>query len=141
LGKVGAHHPVEVHLDVARQVAELQSLCLFLAKFQQARVLRQHMVEEEVEHRLFLRARYLLDVVWEEEHAIKYLGVGEFLIRMHVQKNATADIFVSRVYGSGYPGITGRGVFSRGFPFYFWPIIWVGAAGGATRAYLYDSEV
>ena len=27
-------------------------------------------------------------------------------------------------YGSGYPGITGRGVAGRGFPFWFWPVVW-----------------
>ncbi len=27
-------------------------------------------------------------------------------------------------YGSGYPGIAGRGVGGRGFPFGFWPIVW-----------------
>ncbi|KAI5999719.1 hypothetical protein EDD15DRAFT_2238329, partial [Pisolithus albus] len=26
--------------------------------------------------------------------------------------------------GSGYPGITGYGVSGRGFPFWFWPVVW-----------------
>ncbi|KAG9310001.1 hypothetical protein JVU11DRAFT_10035 [Chiua virens] len=37
-----------------------------------------------------------------------------------------SQIFGSRTYGSGYPGITGRGVIGRGFPFWFWPIVWTG---------------
>ena len=49
--------------------------------------------------------------------------------------------FVSRAYGSGYPGISGRGVGSRPFPFYFWPVVWGGAAGSANAAYLHNSEV
>jgi hypothetical protein len=47
---------------------------------------------------------------------------------------------VSSTYGSGYPGISGRGVSSRGFPFYFWPVVWGGTAGN-NAAYLHDSEV
>ncbi|KAL0573020.1 hypothetical protein V5O48_008948, partial [Marasmius crinis-equi] len=53
------------------------------------------------------------------------------------------QIFGTRTYGSGYPGITGRGVAGRGFPFYFWPVIWGGAAGiaiGGSAGYLHASE-
>lgn len=35
----------------------------------------------------------------------------------------------------------GRGVAGRGFPFYFWPIAWGGAAGIGTAAYLHSDEV
>ncbi|KAJ7935676.1 hypothetical protein B0H13DRAFT_1949166 [Mycena leptocephala] len=43
-----------------------------------------------------------------------------------------AEVFGSRTYGSGYPGISGRGVANRGFPFYFWPLSFgVGAGSGA----------
>lgn len=35
-----------------------------------------------------------------------------------------ADGLILRTYGSGYPGITGRGVTGRGFPFWFWPVVW-----------------
>lgn len=48
-----------------------------------------------------------------------------------------------RVYGSGYPGAAGRGVVGRGFPFYFWPIVWGGAATGAIVGgthYLHDQD-
>jgi len=48
------------------------------------------------------------------------------------------QVFGSRTYGSGYPGVSGRGVFNRGFPFYFWPVVWGGSAENA--AYLHDSE-
>ncbi|KAL4063005.1 hypothetical protein V8B97DRAFT_1600899 [Scleroderma yunnanense] len=44
-----------------------------------------------------------------------------------------------RTYGSGYPGITGRGVAGHGFPFWFWPIVWGGAAVGV-ESYLDGSE-
>ncbi|KAI6104448.1 hypothetical protein EDD16DRAFT_1730513 [Pisolithus croceorrhizus] len=36
--------------------------------------------------------------------------------------------FGSKTYGSGYPGITGCGVSGRGFPFWFWPVVWSDAA-------------
>ncbi|KAJ7738994.1 hypothetical protein B0H16DRAFT_1664614 [Mycena metata] len=44
-------------------------------------------------------------------------------------------------YGSGYPGIFGRGVSGRGFPFYFWPISWGDGSGySANASYLYDDS-
>ena len=49
-------------------------------------------------------------------------------------------IEIFRVYGSGYPGTTSRGVGGLGFPFYFWPVVWGGAAVGGA-AYLHNSEV
>ncbi|TDL25300.1 hypothetical protein BD410DRAFT_744058 [Rickenella mellea] len=50
------------------------------------------------------------------------------------------QVFGTRTYGSGYPGIAGRGVAGRGFPFLFWPVVWGGGAGLATSAYLHDNE-
>jgi hypothetical protein len=51
------------------------------------------------------------------------------------------SFFIFRQYGSGYPGIVGRGVAGRGFPFVFWPLAWGGVAGVGTAVYLYDIEV
>ncbi|KAF9076787.1 hypothetical protein BDP27DRAFT_1312584 [Rhodocollybia butyracea] len=48
-------------------------------------------------------------------------------------------VYGSRAYGSGYPGSSGLGVAGRGFPFFFWPVVWGGAAVG-TASYLYDHE-
>ncbi|KAJ3716313.1 hypothetical protein DFJ43DRAFT_1227653 [Lentinula guzmanii] len=50
-----------------------------------------------------------------------------------------SQIFGTRTYGSGYPSISGRGVANRGFPFFFWPLVWGGAAGG-TASYLHDEN-
>ncbi|KAF8223832.1 hypothetical protein L208DRAFT_1411362 [Tricholoma matsutake] len=50
------------------------------------------------------------------------------------------QVFGSQQYGSGYPGITGRGVAGRGFPFIFWPLAWGGAIGLGTGAYLHNNE-
>jgi hypothetical protein len=47
------------------------------------------------------------------------------------------DDLIRRTYGSGYPGMTGRGVTGRGFPFWFWPVVWTGYGG----SYLQASEV
>lgn len=49
------------------------------------------------------------------------------------------QIFGSRTYGSGYPGITGHGVSGRGFPFWFWPVVWSDAAA-ESQPYLNGSE-
>ncbi|KAL0573658.1 hypothetical protein V5O48_008304, partial [Marasmius crinis-equi] len=48
------------------------------------------------------------------------------------------QVFGTRQYGSGYPGVVGAGVAGRGFPFYFWPVTWGGAAGVGTAAYLHN---
>lgn len=40
-------------------------------------------------------------------------------------------------YGSGYPNVTGSGTEGRGFPFYFWPVVWAGNGTG----YLYPTDV
>ncbi|KAJ6559162.1 hypothetical protein DFH09DRAFT_521350 [Mycena vulgaris] len=52
------------------------------------------------------------------------------------------QVFGTQTYGSGYPGIPGRGVASRGFPFYFWPLSFgVGGVGGVgTAAYLHSNN-
>lgn len=49
--------------------------------------------------------------------------------------------FAHREYGSGYPGEVGRGVVGRGFPFYFWPVVWRGSANGLDDAYIYTTDV
>ncbi|KAF9259588.1 hypothetical protein L218DRAFT_874410 [Marasmius fiardii PR-910] len=57
-----------------------------------------------------------------------------------------SQIFGTRTYGSGYPGISSRGVTGRGFPFYFWPVVWGGAAASTlavashSDSYLYTDE-
>ncbi|KIM37037.1 hypothetical protein M413DRAFT_448756 [Hebeloma cylindrosporum] len=50
------------------------------------------------------------------------------------------QIFGTRTYGSGYPGIAGRGTSGRNFPFIFWPLAWPIAVGGgaATAVYLHN---
>lgn len=47
-----------------------------------------------------------------------------------------------RTYGSGYPnrGRNNRGTGGLGFPFYFWPITWGGAAGAGGGSYLHNNE-
>lgn len=50
-------------------------------------------------------------------------------------------VLLCRTYGSGYPGFANqRGVAGLGFPFYFWPLVWGGAAFSGAR-YLNDNEV
>ncbi|KAI0266215.1 hypothetical protein BC834DRAFT_875947 [Gloeopeniophorella convolvens] len=47
------------------------------------------------------------------------------------------QVFGTNVYGSGYPGAPSRGVSGLGFPFFFWPAVWGGAATGSA-SYLHD---
>ncbi|KAF8348437.1 hypothetical protein F5887DRAFT_586979 [Amanita rubescens] len=47
-----------------------------------------------------------------------------------------AEIYGTSQYGSGYPNITGPGTTGRGFPFYFWPVVWAGNGTG----YLYPTD-
>ncbi|KAI0942057.1 hypothetical protein AcV7_002590 [Taiwanofungus camphoratus] len=49
------------------------------------------------------------------------------------------EVFGTSQYGSGYPGVTGRGVAGRGFPFIFWPLVW-GEGLGYGANYLFGSE-
>ncbi|KAF9270771.1 hypothetical protein L218DRAFT_889557 [Marasmius fiardii PR-910] len=49
------------------------------------------------------------------------------------------QVYGTSQFGSGYPGVPGRGVANRGFPFFFWPVAWGGVGlGGA--AYLHNNE-
>ncbi|KAG6874933.1 hypothetical protein C0992_005916 [Termitomyces sp. T32_za158] len=52
------------------------------------------------------------------------------------------QIYGTRDYGSGYPGGgTLRGTSSRGFPFYFWPVVWTNPFTiDAGDAYLHPTE-
>ena len=45
-----------------------------------------------------------------------------------------------RAYGSGYPGIEGRGVVGRHLPFWFWPVVWSKNAS-IIQPYLDGTEV
>ncbi|KAJ7505291.1 hypothetical protein B0H11DRAFT_2154148 [Mycena galericulata] len=51
-----------------------------------------------------------------------------------------ADVFGTRTFGSGYPGMTGRGVAGRGFPFFFWPLSFGGGGVGAGSYLDSDTE-
>ncbi|KAG6872525.1 hypothetical protein C0995_009099 [Termitomyces sp. Mi166 len=51
-----------------------------------------------------------------------------------------AEVYGTSRYGSGYPGVSQRGVAGLGFPFVFWPVAWGGAVGIGAAAYLHTSE-
>ncbi|KAG7442542.1 uncharacterized protein BT62DRAFT_982442 [Guyanagaster necrorhizus] len=71
--------------------------------------------------------------------AVSTIPSGQ-LFAGRTQGGGTRDQVVgTRTYGSGYPGITSRGVAGLGFPFYYWPIAW-GGIGLGSAAYLHDSE-
>lgn len=79
---------------------------------------------------------------------------GEMFARRRAGSGSRGDVYGTWVYGSGYeiPSIfnissdQGRGVSGKGFPFWFWPVVWdaseevkaVRASEGA--GYLYDTE-
>ncbi|KAK7041499.1 hypothetical protein VNI00_009367 [Paramarasmius palmivorus] len=49
-----------------------------------------------------------------------------------------STVFGSRTYGSGYPSASSPGVRGRGFPYWYWPLVF-GAAAGATTALAIES--
>ncbi|KAK7447381.1 hypothetical protein VKT23_014091 [Stygiomarasmius scandens] len=50
------------------------------------------------------------------------------------------QVYGTSNYGSGYPGLGSGSVAGRGFPFFFWPIAWGGAAGAGSAAFLHNRE-
>ena len=71
----------------------------------------------------------------------RFLGIGMLSFDNAFIHCLFFFFFIFRQYGSGYPGIAGRGVAGRGFPFLFWPLAWGGVAGVGTAAYLHNTEV
>ncbi|TCD60630.1 hypothetical protein EIP91_009761 [Steccherinum ochraceum] len=67
------------------------------------------------------------------------ISAGQPFAGRTVGGGSRGQVFGSRVYGSGYPGITSRGVGGLGFPFVFWPVIWGGGLGYG-GAYLHNNE-
>lgn len=60
------------------------------------------------------------------------------LVRKSVFTNYRCE---SRAYGSGYPGVAGRGVGGLNFPFFFWPVTFVGVGGIYGASYYHNHEV
>ncbi|KAF9259595.1 hypothetical protein L218DRAFT_874330 [Marasmius fiardii PR-910] len=75
--------------------------------------------------------------------ASSVIPAGQLFAGRSIGGGTRDQIYGTKTYGSGYPGIPGRGVAGRGFPFYFWPVVWgdgAGAAIGGASSYLYTSE-
>ncbi|KAK0501410.1 hypothetical protein EDD18DRAFT_1347495 [Armillaria luteobubalina] len=68
------------------------------------------------------------------------IPAGQLFAGRSIGGGTREQVFGTKSYGSGYPGISGRGVAGRGFPFYFWPVVWGGDAGAGTAAYLHSDE-
>ena len=73
------------------------------------------------------------------ERVTRYMERGAYFV------NASSfpeikHITINRTYGSGYPGIGGRGVVGRPFPFWFWPVVWSSNAS-QIQPYLDGTEV
>lgn len=102
--------------------------------------LRPPTAVEAVRSLQFQPGSFLLAVLQEAGQEIRFSETGES------RSDPSADwsliiTLLDRMYGSGYPGVAGRGVSGRGFPFFFWPIAWGGVAGLGTAAYLHSDEV
>lgn len=97
-----------------------------------------HMDLVEERSRQFPLVNYLLVDRKVVEQEPKYMDLGLSLNTAWWSKKAHSRLL--RQYGSGYPGVTGRGVQGRGFPFIFWPLTWVGISGVSTQAYLHRSS-
>lgn len=66
----------------------------------------------------------------------KTISTGQFFAGRSAGGGTRAQMYGTRAYGSGYPGYSGYGVTGRGFPFWFWPVVW----GGSSDQYLQSSE-
>lgn len=66
----------------------------------------------------------------------KTIPSGQFFAGRSAGGATRTQMYGTRTYGSGYPGYAGYGVAGRGFPFWFWPVVW----GGSTNQYLHSSE-
>jgi len=96
-------------------------------------------VMEVVKHPPFPQVNCLQDVHLVEALDLRFMGTG--VLSFAKMPLLIAHFFFFRQYGSGYPGVAGRGVAGRGFPFVFWPLAWGGFAGAGTTAYLHNTEV
>ncbi|KAK1232626.1 hypothetical protein PQX77_004247 [Marasmius sp. AFHP31] len=70
---------------------------------------------------------------------VSQISSGAFAGRS-IGGGSRSQVYGTRQYGSGYPGVTGAGVAGRGFPFYFWPVTWGAAAGAGTAAYYHNRD-
>ncbi|KAJ3525934.1 hypothetical protein NMY22_g10373 [Coprinellus aureogranulatus] len=75
---------------------------------------------------------------WNKQVGVAAAIPAGFPFAGRIAGGGTRDnIYGTRTYGSGYPGIVGRGTSGRGFPFFFWPLAWPLAVGGGAGAALY----
>ncbi|KAK0467144.1 uncharacterized protein EV420DRAFT_1507461 [Desarmillaria tabescens] len=72
--------------------------------------------------------------------SISTIPSGQLFAGRSIGGGTRDQVFGTRTYGSGYPGTSGRGVAGRGFPFYFWPVVWGGAVSAGTAPYLHSDE-
>ncbi|KAJ7216274.1 hypothetical protein B0H12DRAFT_1032315 [Mycena haematopus] len=62
------------------------------------------------------------------------------LINLVIGGATRSQVYGTKAYGSGYPGYYSRGVTQRGFPFWYWPVVWgSGVNYGANAGYMYDT--
>ncbi|KZT69983.1 hypothetical protein DAEQUDRAFT_725969 [Daedalea quercina L-15889] len=71
--------------------------------------------------------------------AVSTIPAGQLFAGRSVGGGARSQVFGTRVYGSGYPGLAGGTVAGRGFPFLFWPVVW-GPYPGYGPYYLHSTE-
>ncbi|KZS96377.1 hypothetical protein SISNIDRAFT_451066 [Sistotremastrum niveocremeum HHB9708] len=72
--------------------------------------------------------------------AVGTIAAGSLFAGRSIGGGTRNQVYGSRTYGSGYPGLGPGSVANRGFPFGFWPVVWGSTLGFSTAAYLHDSE-
>jgi len=128
---------VRVREEEGQEAGEARAL----SAAQAPRDLLPRTVVEVVKCPPFPQVNCLQDVHLAEARDPRFLGIGLLSFANGLYSLLIIIIFIFRQYGSGYPGIAGRGVAGRGFPFLFWPLAWGGVAGVGTAAYLHNTEV
>lgn len=87
---------------------------------------------------LFLLGNHFLGGVKVVERGETSTGTGK-CYGSNIIYRSKVLIYYRRAYGSGYPGIAGKGTVGRGFPFFFWPLAF--GTAGLGGAYHYHSDV
>jgi hypothetical protein len=98
----------------------------------------QVVMESGVGGRLLSHPEPLLVELVEVELVRKCLDLG--MILQLFSHKTYSEMKLSRIYGSGYPGLGSRSVAGRNFPFGYWPLVW-GVGVGSGIVYLRDDEV
>ncbi|KAF9051090.1 hypothetical protein BDZ89DRAFT_1154005 [Hymenopellis radicata] len=77
--------------------------------------------------------------IWKWWRPVTTISAGNLFAGRSQGGGTRNQVYGTSAYGSGYPGVSGRGVDNRNFPFYFWPLAW-GGVGFGGASYLHTNQ-